>query len=169
MTQPRELWVTYHGTTEPELFVDGFLTDAATLTLFGTLYAREVDAWTMSIVGQLPDWWRRVDLVEARNLTGPLDPDKPNVGRPGDEAAKLWETATVKDRISMQKGWRVYRGSAGGHQIDRRAVDTRRIVSAPVQDLDPLETGEVSVEPVRIPRPQQTSGLIIPERRLIRL
>lgn len=151
----RELWVVYHGSSEPELVVDGVTTDLGLLDLFHNIYGRESDAWLLHTVGQLPDWWRLVDVVQARNLSEHQEQEQ----RPKDDADLRWKRASFKERMSFQRGWRVVQGShGGGNQIHRVPKDRNQIPSVSVQDLE--------ITPVEIP---VVSKLIIPEKKLIRV
>lgn len=151
----RELWVIYHGSTEPELVVDGTTTDLGILDLFHNIFGRESDAWLLHTVGQLPDWWRLVDVIQARNLTEHRDREE----RPKDDADLRWKRASFKERMSYQRGWKIVQGSnGGGNQIYRVAHDRNQIASVSVEDLE--------ITPVEIPEP---SKLIIPEKKLVRV
>lgn len=156
----REIWVIYHGTKVPELVVDGFTNDRGALIVKGNMLGHQVNAWLLSIMGQLPNWWRLVHEIQARNLADTDD----EFDRPRYEATQLWKSSSPKERMSLQRGWRVIQGPAGGGQIYRVPNDRLKIPSVSVSDLDPAVIEFPAPAPVRIP-----SQLIIPERRLIRV
>lgn len=158
MASPRELWVVFHDTSELELVVDGMTTDDALLNMFHSIHGRESDAWLLSIMGQLPDWWRLIDTIRTRGMTGRRNQS----AKPRDDAQLRWKETEARERVTFQRGWRVIQGrDGGGNVIYRVPNDPERIFSTPV--------GEIKIEPIEIPEQRPESGLIIPERRLIRV
>lgn len=154
-TEPRGLWVIYKDTTEPELIVEGATTDVGILALAENVHGRESDAWLLSLMGQLPDWWRLVDTVLATNLTESIDQEM----KPGDDARQRWEGVSVRERVALQRGWRVVQGREGGHLIYRVPNDPGMIQPVPVADL----------EIVPIPTQTPESELIVIENVLLRV
>lgn len=160
MAGPRELWVVYEDTGEKELVVDGVPTDRHILDMYYSIFGRESDAWVMHTVDLLPDWWRLVSKVQVRNLTE----HRGRSAKPHDDAVTRWEGASPRERVTMQRGWRVVRGrDGGGHHIFRRVptppTDSTYVVSMPI--VEELEGGIIELPPIT------PSRLIIPSQELI--
>lgn len=153
---PRELWVQYKGKAEPELVVDGTTTDHSILEMFGNIFGRESDAWLLRYMGKLPIWWRLVENVQVRNLSDHKDLTQ----NPGDDAMTRWDSASIKERMALQRGWRIVRGRGGGNQIYRVPHHIDRDKS-----FTPVSVEGLEITPIEVPE----KVLIIPEQALITL
>lgn len=161
MTGPRELWVLYRDTPRiPELIVDGTTSDLRMLDLYHSLFKRESNAWLLHLMGQLPDWWRLINKVWLRNLTEHRNPGQ----KPMDPALHRWKSANARERIMLQRGWRVVQGVYGGHQIYQ--VPPSRDTGNRVESSLVVEELEVTLIESA---PPVTTSLIIPEQKLIRV
>lgn len=109
------------------LVVDGLTTDDGLLMLYRTAVELHTDAWMLKRAGQLPPWWRLVQMVRADNLrTGKAT----RTAHPMGEAFVRLRGLTAAQITQVVEGWRVMAvGGPGEGRIfrNRRVQETRTV------------------------------------------
>lgn len=124
-TPPRELLIAYHDDPATlETVLAGITADHGLLQMFYTLVGQESDAWLLSKLGMLPDWWHLISAVHARNLSnGDL------VEHPAEDAEQRLSELSHVEQARIRTGWLVLRTKAGG--VIYRRLDQTPIVRDP--------------------------------------